>query len=80
MDQELTTYYEEQFSMMATQGWSDLIKHVEKMLERESNIMAIRNEEELFKRQGRIDILLWLKNWKSVCEATYLDIQNETNV
>jgi hypothetical protein len=33
MNQELQKYYEERFSMMATEGWQDLLEDIDNMIE-----------------------------------------------
>jgi len=79
MNKELETYYEERFSMMATQGWLDLMEDVEKMIEPLNNISTIADEKSLQYRKGELSILTWLQNLKQVSERAYEDL-NEKNV
>mgnify|MGYP000877023282 FL=1 len=79
MNPELQTYYEERFSMMATQGWVDLMEDVDKMIEPLNNISTIADEKSLQFRKGEYSILIWLKNLKQVSERAFEDL-NEKNV
>lgn len=77
MDRNLEKYYEQQFEMLSTPGWKDLLITVDQILEHESNINAIKDEKDLFKRQGRVEMLNWLKNWKASCEETFKQLKHE---
>jgi hypothetical protein len=79
MNKELQTYYEERFSMMATQGWRDLMEDIDKMIEPINNISTIVDEKGLQFRKGELSILIWLKNLKQVSEQAFEDL-NEKNV
>ena len=79
MNQELQKYYEERFSMMSTQGWTDLMEDVDKMIEPLNNISTIADEKSLQFRKGELSILIWLKNLKQVSERAFEDL-NEKNV
>ena len=80
MNPELEVYYENQFHMTSSQGWKDLTEKVKEMVQKDSNLMTVKDKEELFKRQGRLDILTWLLNWRELCEITYKDLQNEQDL
>jgi len=79
MNPELQTYYEERFSMMATQGWRELMEDVDKMIEPLNNISTIAYEKSLQFRKCEYSILIWLKNLKQVSERAFEDL-NEKNV
>jgi hypothetical protein len=79
MTPELQTYYDERFSMMATQGWKDLLEDIDNMIEPLNNISTIEDEKSLQFRKGELSILTWLKNLKQVSERAYEDL-NEKNV
>ena len=79
MNKELQTYYEERFSMMATQGWKELLEDIDNMIEPLNNISTIEDEKSLQFRKGELSILTWLKNLKQVSERAYEDL-NEKNV
>ena len=79
MTPELQKYYEERFSMMATEGWKELLEDIDNMIEPLNNISTIEDERSLQFRKGELSILTWLKNLKQVSEGAYEDL-NEKNV
>lgn len=80
MDKALQTYYEETFSMMATEGWKALIEDFEKIKTSLNNIYTVKDEQQLMFRQGQLDILDLVLNRKAMCEEVYEDIVNEKNI
>jgi hypothetical protein len=80
MDKDLEKYFENQFDMIASQGWKDLMDTVNSMIKKETDILSIKNAEDLFKRQGRLDILNWIVSWKDTCEFTIKVLENEENL
>lgn len=80
MDKALQTYYEETFSMMATEGWKALIEDFEKIKTSLNNVYTVKDEQQLKFRQGQLDILDLVLNRKAMCEEVYEDIVNETNI
>jgi hypothetical protein len=79
MDNELQKYYEDRFSMMATQGWLDLMDDIDNMIEPLNNISAILGEKELQFKKGEMSILTWLKTLKQASELAYEGL-NEKNL
>jgi hypothetical protein len=79
MTPELQKYYEERFSMMATEGWKELLEDIDNMIEPLNNISTIEDERSLQFRKGELSILTWLKNLKQVSERAYEDL-NEKNI
>lgn len=76
MDKELQTWYENQFDMMSKQGWSDLMQKFSELKESTGDISTVLDAQNLYFRQGQLDIIQWLLNWKSSCEKVYEDLQN----
>lgn len=60
MTPELQKYYDDRFSMMATQGWQDLTDDAKGMFAAVNNLAPIQTDTELFYRKGQLDILQWL--------------------
>jgi hypothetical protein len=79
MTPELQKYYESRFSMMATEGWKDLIEDVDNMINSLNNISVIENDSQLKYKQGELSILTWLKNLKEISSMAYEEL-NEKNV
>ena len=80
MDKALQEYYEARFDMMTSKGWKDLLEDVEIIIKSYSNVMAIDNEKDLYKKQGQLDILLWLSNLKQESERAWEELNNEKNI
>ena len=80
MTPELQKYYEARFSMMATEGWTDLIIDIDAMIAALNNISAVDSERQLQFKKGEISILTWLKTLREASSQTYEDLQNETDV
>ena len=79
MTPELQKYYENRFSMMATDGWSDFIEDIDNMVNALNNISIVQDEKDLQFKKGELSILLWLKNLKEISERAYEEL-NEKNV
>ena len=79
MTPELRKYYEERFSMMATQGWKDLLEDIDNMVNALNNISTVQDEKDLMYKKGEMSILTWLKTLKEVSERAYEEL-NEKNV
>ena len=47
MTPELQKYYENRFSMMATDGWRDLIEDIDNMANALNNISVVQDEKDL---------------------------------
>ena len=79
MTPELQKYYEDRFSMMATQGWIDLLEDIDNMATAVNNISTVSDEKDLQFKKGELSILTWLKTLKQVSEQAYEDL-NEKDV
>lgn len=74
---ELEKYYFERFSMMATQGWKDLLEDLEIMLDSTDTLKGVDTEQQLWFRKGEMSIMSWLKNLKEASEEVYDQLQKE---
>ena len=79
MTPELQKYCEERFSMMATQGWKDLLEDIDNMANALNNISVVQDEKDLMFKKGELSILTWLKTLKEVSERAFEEL-NEKNV
>ena len=71
MTPELQKYYEDRFSMMASQGWRDLLEDIDGMITSLNNVSTIQDEKDLQFKKGELSILNWLKTLKQVSEEAY---------
>ena len=80
MSPELEKYYTEQFSMMATQGWADLVEDFQKLKESINDIALTTDTQDLFLRKGQLDILDLILKRKETCEKVYEELSDASDV
>ena len=80
MDKNLQDYYEEAFSLFASQGWKDLVEDMKALQSEVTKIENIKDEKDLWFRRGQLDILDLIVNRKQMCEKVYEELQNEKNI
>lgn len=80
MNKEIQKYYEDRFSMMATQGWKDLMEDVETMLAATDNLGGVTTVEQLHFKKGEVSIMSWLKNLRDASAEVYERLQEEGEV
>ena len=71
MDKELQQYYEETFSMTASEGWKYFVEDMEKLKETVDSVSSTLNAEDLFFKKGQLDILTLILTRKKICEESY---------
>lgn len=79
MDQSLQKYYEEQFDMMASEGWKDLLEDLHQLKASINDVTLTTDTQDLFFRKGQLDILDLILKRKETCEKVWEEL-NETNV
>ncbi len=77
MNKEIQKYYEERFSMMATQGWKDLMEDLDTMLAATDNLSGVTTVEQLHFKKGEVSIMNWLKNLRDASAEVYERLQEE---
>jgi len=77
MNKQIQKYYEDRFSMMATQGWKDLIEDLETMLASTDNLSGVNTIEQLHFKKGEVSIMNWLKNLRDASAEVYEKLQEE---
>ena len=78
MAPSLQKYYEESFSMMATQGWTDLLEDLQKLKDSLNNLSLVTDTQDLYFRKGQIDILDLILKRKDTCEQVYEQLLQES--
>lgn len=79
MKQELQKYYEDRFSMMATQGWKDLMEDIDIMLAATDNLSGVEDEKQLYFKKGEVSIMKWLKNLRDASTEVYEQLLEDEN-
>lgn len=77
MDKDLQEYYENRFSMMASEGWTNVIEDVQELFDVYNKINTADSFEEFHKRKGQLDILQWILSLKGASEQAYEELKNE---
>jgi len=77
MQKELQDYYENRFTMMATQGWVDLLEDIEIMLTATNTLSGVDTEQQLYFKKGEVSILNWIKNLRDASAEVYDQLQQE---
>ena len=78
IDKKLQEYYESRFSMMATQGWQDLVEDAQTMFNSLNHVLSIQNEADLMVKKGQLDLLQWLITLKPASEQAYESLINDS--
>jgi hypothetical protein len=71
MDKELQEYYEHYFDLFASKGWKQFIEDMESNREALSDMMTVKDANELFFRKGQLHVLNTMLNFKETIEAAY---------
>lgn len=78
-DKELTSYYEEQFTMFSTKGWRDFIEDQQTLYEAVDDLTTIENPETLWFRKGQLDILNLILERAKTFEAAWMELNAQIN-
>jgi hypothetical protein len=78
LDKKLQSYYENRFSMMATEGWQDLMEDAQNMFNSLNHVLSIQNESDLMVKKGQLDLLQWLITLKPASEQAYESLINDS--
>ena len=79
-DRALQAYYESLFTMHGSPGWQALMEDVAQMEASHDRVAGLKTAEELWFRQGQLDMIRWLKSHAQLVEGSYnalLEQQNE---
>jgi hypothetical protein len=75
MAPDLQHFYDETFSMMATQGWAMMMEDFTQIKNTVNELSTVQDAQTLFHRQGQLDILNLLLSRKEACETAYESLQ-----
>lgn len=79
MAPDLQKFYDDAFSMMATQGWQDLMEDILKVKNSYDTLSSVTETHSLDFRRGQMDILNWLYGLKGSYEQTYKDLEEDSS-
>jgi hypothetical protein len=73
-DIELQQYYEEQFNMFASKGWTDFSEDLQSLYDAVYDLNTVENLETLWFRKGQLDILNLILERKKTFETTWEEL------
>ena len=79
MNREIEDYYNEQFSMMASKGWKDLLEDFSRLKANINDVTLTTDTQDLYFRKGQLDILDLVLKRKEACEKVYEELTDEIN-
>ena len=71
MDKELQDYYDNYFDLFASKGWKQFIEDMTSNKEVLSDMMTVKDADELFFRKGQLHVLNTMLKFKETIETTY---------
>ena len=77
---ELDKYYNEQFSLMSSVGWKDLMEDFTKLRDELLDIRNVKDAQQMHFRQGQVDILDLILNRRQACEEVYDQLKEESSL
>ena len=78
MTPELEKFYDNAFSMMATEGWKDFMEDVKRIADSYDKLSSVTETHTLDFRRGQMDILNWMLGLRTAYEETYDQLQQES--
>jgi hypothetical protein len=78
MEQSLANYYDNQFSMMGSVGWKDLMEDLKQLTVSINDVTLATDTQDLYFRKGQLDILNLLLNRRKTCEEVYEQLLEES--
>lgn len=80
MDKDLQKYYEQYFDLFSSPGWKQYIKDVEDNRTLMSDVLSIKDGNDLYYRKGTLETLDRILNFEFAIEAAYEEAQDEENL
>lgn len=66
MTKELQDYYNNFFELFRTKGWKQLIEELDNNIEQTDNLVTVKDEKDLFFKQGQLSVFNSFKNLELV--------------
>jgi hypothetical protein len=71
MDKELQQYYETYFDLFSSEGWKQYIKDVEDNRTLMSDVLTIKDGNDLYYRKGTLETIDRILNFEDAITASY---------
>ncbi len=80
MDKDTQQYFDRYFDMFASEGWKQFIEDMEGNRDLMSDLMTVKDANDLYYRKGQVDVLNRMVNFQDSIENAYKVVTNEENV
>ena len=80
MDKDTQQYFDKYFDMFASEGWKQFIEDMEGNRDLMSDLMTVKDANDLFYRKGQVDVLNRIVNFQDSIENAHKVVANEENV
>ena len=80
MDKETQNYFDNYFDLFASQGWKQFIADMEDNRTLISDLLTVKDADDLFYRKGQLDTLNRIVNFQLAIENAFEEVTNEENV
>ena len=80
MDKDLAKYYETYFDLFSSEGWKQYIKDVEDNRTLMSDVLTIKDGNDLYYRKGTLETLNRILNFEDAITASYEEAKDEENL
>jgi hypothetical protein len=80
VDKDTQQYFDRYFDMFASEGWKQFIEDMEGNRELMSDLMTVKDANDLFYRKGQVDVLNRIVNFQDSIENAHKVVANEENV
>ena len=78
LSKDLQDYYEAIFSTFSSKGWEYFLEDAKKLLTQYQDIRNSNSNEEFMFNRGRVDVLLWIINFKELAKQSYDTLEAES--
>ena len=80
MDKETQDYFDRYFDLFASHGWKQFIEDMEDNRTLMSDLLTIKDANDLYYRKGQLEVLNRIVNFQLAIENAYEEVTNEENV
>jgi hypothetical protein len=80
VDKDTQQYFGRYFDMFASEGWKQFIEDMEGNRDLMSDLMTVKDANDLYYRKGQVDVLNRMVNFQDSIENAYKVVTNEENV
>ena len=74
MDRDDEAYYNSYFDLFRTDGWKQLTEELTQNAATINNVAVIKDAEDLFFRQGQLEVLVYLLQFEDSINNSYDDL------